>query len=220
MTENFEIPRDWTFRNQSVVAAFDRHVREQLPFYELVAGAVAHIARHYLPENGTLYDIGASTGNMTALLAETITTRNINTISIDNAEEMRTNFRGTGELTIADATTFDFQPFDVAILFLTIMFIPVHKRAELLETLQQKARTGGAIIIIDKIADHSDYVGTIMRRMTIAGKVASGTNPKEILDKELSLGGIQRPIKLNLLPKQSELFFRWGEFAGWIIETP
>lgn len=218
MSQHFEIPRDWTFRDQQVVAAFDRHVREQLPFYELVSGAVAHIARHYLPEEGTLYDIGASTGNITQLLAETIKKRNINTISIDNAEEMRQRFNGIGTLTIADATEHDYQPFDVAVLFLVIMFIPVHKRTTFIARLIEQTRAGGALIIVDKIADHSDYVGTIMRRMTIAGKVSSGTSAQDILDKELSLGGIQRPMRLDTLPTQAQEFFRWGEFAGWIIE--
>jgi len=219
MSQHFEIPRDWTFRDQEVVAAFDRHVREQLPFYELVSGAVAHIARHYLPEVGTLYDIGASTGNISQLLAETINKRNIKTVSIDNAEEMRQRFNGVGTLTIADATEYDYEPFDVAVLFLVIMFIPVHKRANFISRLLKKTRTGGAVIIVDKIADHSDYVGTIMRRMTIAGKVSSGTSAQDILDKELSLGGIQRPMRLDTLPAEAQQFFRWGEFAGWIIEA-
>lgn len=218
MTSHFEIPRDWTFKSREVVDAFDIHVREQLPFYDLVAGAVAHIARHYLPENGRLYDIGASTGNVTELLAETISKRNIETISLDNAEEMQDKFRGVGQLTIADALDYDYKEFDVAVLFLVLMFIPVHRRAELIETLLSNTRSGGAIIVVDKIADHSDYVGTIMRRMTIAGKVASGTNTQDILDKELSLGGIQRPLRLATLPSNAQEFFRWGEFAGWIIE--
>jgi tRNA (cmo5U34)-methyltransferase len=219
VTERFEIPRDWTFKDQSVVDAFDRHVREQLPFYDLVAGAVAHIARHYLPHGGRLYDIGASTGNVTTLLAETIATRDIETISLDNAPEMATKFRGVGTLTIADATGYPFEPFDVAVLFLVLMFVPMRERADLMDRLLDAGREGGAIIIVDKIADHTDYVGTIMRRLTLAGKIAAGTSAQDVLDKELSLGGIQRPISLDTLPNHAQEFFRWGEFAGWIIET-
>ena len=53
-----EIPRDWTFQNKEVADKFDYHVREQLPWYEIATGLVAHIVRHYLPENGLMYDIG------------------------------------------------------------------------------------------------------------------------------------------------------------------
>jgi tRNA (cmo5U34)-methyltransferase len=219
MTNHFDIPRDWTFKNSEVVHAFDRHVREQLPFYDLVSGAVAHIARHYLPQDGLLYDIGASTGNISQLLSETISKRNCTCVSIDNAEQMQDKFAGVGTLSIADACDYDYQPFDVAVLFLVLMFIPVHKREAFIARLLDQLRTGGAILIVDKIADHSDYVGTIMRRMTIAGKVSSGTSAQDILDKELSLGGIQRPLKLNSLPIHAQEFFRWGEFAGWILEA-
>ena len=55
-----DIPREWTFENTDVASGFDRHVREQLPWYDLVTGAVAHIARHYIPKDGLVYDIGAS----------------------------------------------------------------------------------------------------------------------------------------------------------------
>jgi tRNA (cmo5U34)-methyltransferase len=53
------IPCDWSFRDERIAAAFERHVREQLPWYELATGAAAHVARHYLPERGTVYDLGA-----------------------------------------------------------------------------------------------------------------------------------------------------------------
>ena len=41
-----KIPREWTFESTSVASTFDKHVREQLLWYDMVIGAVAHIARH------------------------------------------------------------------------------------------------------------------------------------------------------------------------------
>jgi tRNA (cmo5U34)-methyltransferase len=99
---SFDIPTDWTFKNASVAAGFERHVREQLPFYELVSGAVAHIARHYLPEGGRLYDIGASTGNITRLLSDSLKSRNIEAISLDNSPDMANLFDGYGRYELTD----------------------------------------------------------------------------------------------------------------------
>ena len=59
-----QIPKNWTFENTSVAQNFDKHVREQLPFYDLATNAISHIARHYIQENKLVYDIGASTGNI------------------------------------------------------------------------------------------------------------------------------------------------------------
>ena len=213
-----EIPTDWTFRNKGVAKAFDNHVRESLPWYDLVSGAVAHTVRHYLPENGLMYDIGASTGNIGKLIDESLTARKVSLISIESAAEMAEHFEAQGILEIADCVTYDYKPFDVATIFLVLMFLTIDQRQTLIQSLIDKCRKGGAIIIVDKIETKANYIGTINRRLTLAGKVATGVSPEQIIAKELSLAGIQRPLKETELPESAESFFRFGEFAGWIIE--
>ena len=214
-----DIPTEWTFKNLSVANNFDAHVREQLPFYDLASGAVAHVIRHYLTQDGLLYDIGASTGNMTRLVADSLKSRNVQTVSIEDSAEMADCFAGYGALEIADARTYDYKKnFDVAVLFLVLMFLPIDERATLIETLYDRMRIGGALIIVDKTEPASGYVGTVLRRLALAGKVATGTDANEIIKKELSLAGSQRPLRDNELPDNAYCFFRFGEFAGWIIE--
>ena len=59
-----------------------------------------------------------------------------------------------------------------------------------------------------------------LSRLALAGKVATGTPASEIVAKELSLGGVQRPLDPGLVDGWGEAveFFRFGDFAGWIIE--
>ncbi len=83
-----EIPREWTFKNAQIAKAFDKHVREQLPWYDLVTGALAHIARHYIPQGGLVYDIGASTGNIGRALAPTLKERKARLVGIESSNEM------------------------------------------------------------------------------------------------------------------------------------
>lgn len=213
-----KIPTDWTFKNKGVAQEFDTHVRESLPWYDLVSGAVAHTVRHYLPQNGLMYDIGASTGNIGKLLDESLTARKAQLISIENASEMAEHFEAQGKLEIADCTTYDYQPFDVATIFLVLMFLTMAQRQNLISQLLTKCKKGGAIIIVDKVEAKANYIGTINRRLTLAGKVATGVSHEQIIAKELSLAGIQRPLRDNELPSVAEQFFRFGEFAGWIIE--
>jgi len=215
-----QIPTDWTFKQTGIAAEFDRHVREQLPWYDLVTGAVAHIARHYIPEHGRVYDIGCSTGNISKLLTETLATRNATCIGIDNSEQMLQIWNGYGKTELADATTYDYQPHDLTVMFLVLMFTPITERTKLINKLIETSRAGGAIIIVDKLEAPNGYLGTILHRLTIAGKVATGTTAENIINKELSLSGIQRPLKETTLPDSFKPFFRFGEFAGWIHETP
>lgn len=214
----FNIPSDWTFKNTEVAKEFDSHVRESLPWYDLVSGAVAFVARHYLPQSGLMYDIGASTGNIGKLLDTSLTSRNARLISIESSEEMRTHFEAQGELVIGDCTSYSYEFFDVATLFLILMFLTLEQRQKLVEELYSKCKIGGAIIVVDKIETKSDYLGTINRRLTLAGKVSSGVSAEQIIAKELSLAGMQRPLKDYELPVDAQQFFRFGEFAGWVIE--
>ena len=212
-----KIPTDWTFKSADVAGGFDQHVREQLPWYDLMGGAVAHIARHYIPDGGTVYDLGCSTGNIGKLLRGTLEARAATFLPVDNAESMRGLYGGPGEFTVSDVADMDFQEFDVAVAFLCLMFIPLPLRSRLVARLRGKCRNGGAVIIVDKMQSSGGYLGTVMGRLTLAGKAAAGTPADQIIEKELSLAGVQRPLAESELPEAIKVF-QFGEFAGWVIE--
>jgi tRNA (cmo5U34)-methyltransferase len=216
-----DIPRSRTFEDEKVARGFDRHVRETLPFYDMATGAIAHLGRHYIPQGGLVYDIGASTGNIARALAPTLADRKARYIGIESSAQMVAQWKAPGEVIHADALVCDYEPFDFAVLFLVVMFMPVAERGDWLKRLVTKLRPGGAIVVFDKVLPEMGYPGTVMRRLTLAGKVAAGTSADEIVAKELSLGGVQRPISPNLLnnlPGRAVEFLRFGEFAGWFIE--
>jgi tRNA (cmo5U34)-methyltransferase len=54
--------------------------------------------------------------------------------------------------------------------------------------------------------------------LTLAGKVAAGVPAEEIVAKELSLGGVQRPLDPRELGPGFIEWFRFGDFAGWLAE--
>ena len=208
---------DWTFNG--FAKNFDSHVREQLPWYELVTDSVAYIARNYLPKGGLVYDIGCSTGNMTLALSDLVKARNAKLIAIDEdinmAEVYKSNTNNAYPISISDAIKYQYESFDVAILMLTTMFFPVASQKEFLDNIYDKLNYGGAIIIVDKVCDESGYFATVMKRLTMYWKLKNGAKHEDILNKELSLSGIQRPISI---PTNAKQFFQLGEFKGWVIE--
>lgn len=216
-----KIPGEWTFEKASVAASFDEHVREQLPWYDLATNAVAHVARHYIPRCGRVYDIGASTGNIGNAIVETLNERRAELIPVESSEEMAQAYAGPmkGNLIQSHALEVDYEPFDLAVCFLVLMFLTPADRAELLDRLRAKMRRGGAIVIFDKTATFGGYPGIIMWRLALAAKMASGATPEHILAKELSLRGVQRPLEHHEIPSDGVLWFRFGDFAGWLIEA-
>jgi tRNA (cmo5U34)-methyltransferase len=213
-----KIEENWTFDNIDVVKNFDKHVREQLPWYDLATFCVAHIIKHYLPQNGVIYDIGASTGNIGNSVNSIIEDRNAEFIAVEQSLEMAKNYKGPGIIKCADACEIDYKPFDVAVCFLVLMFVPVKKRKKLIRRLKKSLQKGGVIIILDKV-NLNGYFGTAMKRLTLSSKINNKLSEKEIIDKELSLAGVQIPIELKLLGKKNvRQFFAFGEFVGYVIE--
>jgi tRNA (cmo5U34)-methyltransferase len=101
------------------------------------------------------------------------------------------------------------------------MFLPLEKRGSFLKGLTSKIKKGGALIIFDKTETEGGYISTVLHRLTMAGKVATGVPAEDILAKELSLGGVQRPIPKRFVEfacSNVTEIFRFGEFAGWVIE--
>lgn len=215
-----KIPEQWTFKTKEVAKGFDDHVREQLPWYDLATGIIAHAAKHYIPEGGRVYDIGASTGNVGNAMRETLESRNAELVAIDNAESMVEIYQGPGKAIVADAMEYDFEEFDFAVAFLVVMFLPVARRKEWIHKMAGKIKPGGAMLIFDKCQQAKGYAGTVLSRLAMAEKLRNGIPADEIIQKELSLAGVQRPIdELQTIPPSATELFRFGDFAGWLIES-
>lgn len=209
MNQLNEIQTDWSFSN--IPNGFDVHVREQLPWYDLVLDLSAFIVRNYVPRYGVVYDIGSATGNMKRILHNVITERQLDYITIDNTEEMNPDICN-------DAVNVDYFEFDVAILNLTMMFIPVKYRSFLINKLLSAMNDGGCIILVDKFIQPEDYISTVLRRATLYWKYCNGVNCDDIVKKEISLSGIQIPLSHSDLPENSKQFFKFGEFEGYVIQ--
>jgi tRNA (cmo5U34)-methyltransferase len=214
-----EIPKHWTFKNTTVAEEFDSHVREQLPWYDLITTSITHFGRHYIPVNGRIYDIGASTGNIGNALRDVIEHRQATFIAIEESSEMVDRYVGPGTIIQAEATQFDFKSFDFAVLFLVLMFLPISRRHDFLRRLTSLIKPGGCIVIVDKLNTASGYYGTVARRLTMQWKLDNGVSSDDIIKKELSLAGYQRPLDQRYLTEvNAKQFFHFGEFGGWVIE--
>jgi tRNA (cmo5U34)-methyltransferase len=185
----------------------------------MITDAVVYITRNYLTEGNRVVDIGASTGNLSRKLLPLANERKGRVLAIEKSLQMCNNMVGMEEIGVmnADITDIDIPEAQVYILFLTMMFIPVDKRQRLLDAIQDKAKVGGCLIIVDKICDHSGYFSTVMKRLTWHWKIQQGAEAEDIINKEMSLAGVQIPIDNYFLDDAKE-FFRMGEFAGWVIE--
>ena len=134
-----KIPKTWTFKNEEVAKNFDNHVREQLPWYDLATKAIIHIARHYIPQEGLVYDLGASTGNIGNSLKDIMKDRDCKFVALEKEKSMIDMYQcDFGEIYEQDIKNYAYNNYDVGICFLTLMFIEPKYRRQLLDTLYDK----------------------------------------------------------------------------------
>lgn len=212
-----DIPAEWTFRSTAVAAGFDEHVREQLPWYDLATGLVVQAGRHFIPAGGRVLDVGASTGNIGRALQPTLVARGATLLAVEASAEMAARYHGPGEVRVVDVLDLDRADLevDLVVAFLTLMFVPVRYRRRLVDRLCSAVRPGGAVVIFDKVEARPGYVGTMLGRLALEAKLSAGARPADVLAKELSLAGVQRPLSAVELGGFEEVF-RFGDFGGWI----
>ncbi|MET1062467.1 MAG: hypothetical protein ABWX71_06190 [Aeromicrobium sp.] len=203
-----------------MAAEFDQHVREQLPWYDLVTSAVAQIARHYVPPNGLVYDIGASQGNIGRALRAILDERGALLRAIEPSAEMCDQYQGPGTLECVAAQDYDFDPFDFGVAMLALMFVPAAEVPALLARVTANIRPGGALVVVERTLPPAGYMSIVTSRLTLAAKAAAGAPADQIIAKELSLAGVQRPVDPALLARFGAVeWFRFGDFAGYVIEA-
>lgn len=212
-------PGEWSFQPAEVAQAFDAHVREQLPWYGLATGLVAHLARHYLPEGGVVIDVGCSTGNIGRALAPIISARYGRIVAFDPSAEMLNRYVGPGTPIISTAEDFDFarEGPDVIVAFLALMFVAPAHRARVLARMKTALRPGGALIVFDKLEPSPGYLGAACMRIAMHAKREAGAPADEIVAKELSLAGVQRPLAPKEIAGLAPVF-RFGDFFGGVFE--
>lgn len=213
-------PGAWTFKTDGVAEGFDLHVRQQLPWYDFVTNAIVQIGRHYIGDRGLVYDIGASTGNVGRALEPVLLARRAELVAIEESEAMAKLYRGPGNLCIARAQDYDYEHFDLAVSMLALMFNRPDEVSPLVEKLVSRIRPGGALIMVERMLPPDGYLSIVSSRLTLEAKRSAGADAEEIISKELSLAGVQRPIDRRLFEYHGAIeWFRYGDFAGWVIES-
>lgn len=221
----FQVPDAWTFEGSDIADNFDQHVREQLPWYDLVTSAVVQIGRHYISKGGLVYDIGASNGNVGRALAPVLAERNAYLIGIEESRAMADRYDVPGFTSLthvehADAAAYDYKDCDFVVAMLALMFLRPCDVPRLIERVIAALEPGGALVVVERTMPPSGYPSVVTSRLTLAAKAAMGADARSIVAKELSLAGVQRPLDPRMLEGFGAVeWFRFGDFAGYVMEA-
>lgn len=224
--------RDFKF-SSAVADVFDDMVNRSVPFYGEIQRMIAELAADYYKPGADIYDLGCSTG-ATLLGMNRVFPDDTRFVGIDDSADMlakcrvklqEAGFKRPCDLRIADLNgAVEIGNAAVTVLCLTLQFVRPLNRGMLLNAVYEGLHHGGAVILVEKILAEDGHFNRDFINYYYRYKRRNHYTEMEIAQKREALENILIPYKvsenLTLLKEagfaQSEVFFKWYNFAGMI----
>jgi tRNA (cmo5U34)-methyltransferase len=189
----------WTFAGQ-VSDHFDEHVARSVPLYQDGHELVARLSDFFVRPDSVVYDVGCSTGTLTAKLA----TRHLRTgarfVAVDIEPSMASKTRQrcadlpNVEVVEGDATQLTFERSDLVVLYYTLQFVRPDQRQLFVSAVYEALNEGGALVLFEKVLAPSAPLQDLMQQLYVEFKLAGGYTAQEIVAKSRSLKAVLQPL--------------------------
>jgi tRNA (cmo5U34)-methyltransferase len=192
-------PGSWSFGGV-VAESFDVHVARSVPYYNETHRLIERLGDEFLAAGSRGYDLGCSTGALTARLAARHRERPIELLGVDREPQMvaeaRARCAAYRSVTIAEAdlTDFDLLPADLVVAHYTLHFVPPDARAGVVERIAGALEGGGALLLFEKVKSPDPRLDDLISELYHDWKRAQGYNDAEIAAKARSLDGVLEPF--------------------------
>lgn len=221
----------WEF-DASVTECFEDMLRRSIPQYDVMRSAVFDLTAKFRQRDTAIVDLGASRGDGLGPMLKEWGCYN-QWVAVEVSEPMlevlRTRFSGwisNGVLQVLDTDlTESFPPVDASVVLsiLTLQFIPIECRVQLLQRAFEALRPGGAMLVVEKVLGDTASLDDLFVGLYYGFKGESYTE-EEIQRKRMSLRGVLVPLtaqwNVEMLRRvgfrQVDCFWRWMNFAGWV----
>ncbi len=146
--------------DEQVVKVFPDMISRSVPGYELVIPMIAMLARRYAQDDSNIYDLGCSLGAASLAMSHSVKAQGAEVIAVDNSEAMvkrcrqglEDNCGPTGvKVRLENLLDTSVENASVVVLNFTLQFLDPGQRQELVNRISTGMRTGGALILSEKI---------------------------------------------------------------------
>ncbi len=221
-------PGKWTFEDERLADIFEQYVRKHVPFYDEMHRMVSEISDWFIRDNGTIYDLGTSTGECILRIHERHKAKELKFFAVDSSRRMlekakvRLSNVPNVELILADLNKpFHFEAPDLVTAVLVLQFLDQGSRPRLLREIYRGLKAGGAFLMVEKVIARSRFE-SMWTELYHDLKRRNGVDEYEIAAKAKSIRGVLIPQSLaaNLrLIRQAgfhdvDVFFKWYNWVG------
>jgi tRNA (cmo5U34)-methyltransferase len=222
----------WRF-DDNVANSFDKHVRQSIPFYDLIQNYICSLSEWFLKDHSIIYDLGCSTGETAKNIIKFNFIRNINFkyYGLDNSSQMislaKKKVKSKNVTFIkSDINKFNFKKnSDLFISILVFPFLNLNQRESLLLKIYKSLKIGGSLILVDKCYSDDPLIQDIFNQVYFDSKIKNKLTKDQILNKAKTLRGTmniyqQKEILTfckNAGFKKIDIFFKWFNFVGILL---
>ena len=192
--------------DQAVVDVFPDMISRSVPGYETIIAHTGELAARFVQRNSNCYDLGCSLGASTLAIRDNIEGREALIIAADNSDAMLekcktildSNHTTTEtQLVNADICDIEINNASLVVMNFTLQFVPLEKRAALLQNIYRGLNPGGCLIISEKLCFEPASLNTLLSELHHDFKRAQGYSDLEISQKRDSLDNVLVPETLD-----------------------
>ncbi len=220
--------------DERVADVFPDMIQRSVPGYGMMISNIGILAAKYAQAGSQCYDLGCSLGAVSLAMRQRICQVDCEIIAVDNSPAMIERARELLErdsasivpvkMVCADLQDVSIENASVVVMNLTLQFIPLVERLNLIKRIYQGLKPGGILILSEKIAfEHPDRQ-QLQDELQLDFKRANGYSDLEISQKRTALENVMIPETLTCHQQRlqaagfvfSELWFQCFNFASLV----
>ena len=196
---------EWSF-DESVAVVFDDMLSRSIPGYEEMRNAVIRMVEPIVPNGGVVLDLGCSHGEMIAAMQQKFSSSlHLSYVGIDYSSAMvtraRQRFYTDDTVSIIHADLKDVEltrlRYDVVLSILTLQFVPVEYRQELLRQAHNSVTHNGCFILVEKILGENHVAQEHLVNVYLQMKKDNHYTDEQITKKRASLENVLVPLRAS-----------------------
>jgi len=189
--------------DEQVADVFADMVNRSIPGYAESLRMIEMFTRHFSQAQARYYDLGCSLGAASAAMLQGISQPGATVIAVDNSPAMirrsKVNLKAINDaqiplqLVCADIRDVHIQNAAMVVLNYTLQFVPPEQRAQMIQTIYDGLRPGGALILSEKIVFEDEHEQQFQTEYYYAFKQFHGYSDMEISQKRTALEHVLIP---------------------------
>lgn len=188
--------------DEQVVRVFPDMISRSVPGYELVVPMIGMLARRYAQPGSKIYDLGCSLGAASLAMACAVRAEGTEIIAVDNSAAMvasckqrvaKTDLAVPVDVRLENMLDTKIENASVVVLNFTLQFLDRGQRQSLVNRVAEGMRSGGALIISEKICFEDQQEQADQTAWHHDFKRTQGYSELEIAQKRNALEDVLQP---------------------------